>query len=64
MPEIRNTNGTPRRIRVNRTHDGQIEIRHAGDGPGRAHMIVVTRDDAVLLASRLLRVAHPDDDVD
>ena len=32
--------------------------------PGRAHMIVVTRDDAVLLASRLLRVAHPDDDVD
>ena len=56
--EIRNTNGTPRPIRVRPTDDGEVEIRHVPrPGSGKAHLIILTQYDACRLASLLIHAA-------
>ena len=51
---IQNTNGTPRDVKVSRTQNGEVEIRHVPRvGENKAHLIVLTPKDAVRLAKLL-----------
>ena len=57
-PLIKNTNGEPRVVRVARRPNGEIEIRHVPRiGDHKAHLIVLTPQDAERLAELLTTAA-------